>query len=147
MSSSKSFAIPLSFIGIMFFSLGFALGINSLLVPVLQGSLGISNAASYLIIAATFIPFLIFGYPAGLTIKAIGYKKTMSLSFVIFAAAFYLFILSADEKSFPLFLLASFVSGAANAYLVSVSGLDASSIRIFYSLVRYSGKSWWSVFI
>lgn len=41
------------------FSLGFALGINSLLVPVLQGSLGISNAASYLIIAATFIPFLI----------------------------------------------------------------------------------------
>lgn len=83
----------------------------------LQGSLGISNAASYLIIAATFIPFLVFGYPAGLTIKAIGYKKTMSLSFVIFAAAFYLFILSADEKSFPLFLLASFVSGAANAYL------------------------------
>ena len=109
MQPTKSFAIPLSFIGIMFFSLGFALGINSLLVPVLQGSLGISNAASYLIIAATFIPFLIFGYPAGLTIKAIGYKKTMSLSFVIFAAAFYLFILSADEKSFPLFLLASFV--------------------------------------
>ena len=70
MQPTKSFAIPLSFIGIMFFSLGFALGINSLLVPVLQGSLGISNAASYLIIAATFIPFLIFGYPAGLTIKA-----------------------------------------------------------------------------
>jgi MFS transporter, FHS family, L-fucose permease len=110
MQPTKSFAIPLSFIGIMFFSLGFALGINSLLVPVLQGSLGISNAASYLIIAATFIPFLIFGYPAGLTIKAIGYKKTMSLSFVIFAAAFYLFILSADEKSFPLFLLASIVT-------------------------------------
>ena len=112
-----NFAIPLSFIGIMFFAIGFALGINSLLVPVLQSSLGISNAASYLIIAATFIPFLIFGYPAGLTIKAIGYKKTMSLSFFIFAAAFYLFILSANEKSFSLFLLASFVSGAANAYL------------------------------
>ena len=112
-----NFAIPLSFIGIMFFAIGFALGINSLLVPVLQSSLGISNAASYLIIAATFIPFLVFGYPAGLTIKAIGYKKTMSLSFFIFAAAFYLFILSANEKSFSLFLLASFVSGAANAYL------------------------------
>ena len=118
MSQQKTnFAIPLSFIGIMFFAIGFALGINSLLVPVLQSSLGISNAASYLIIAATFIPFLVFGYPAGLTIKAIGYKKTMSLSFFIFAAAFYLFILSANEKSFSLFLLASFVSGAANAYL------------------------------
>lgn len=99
MSQEKTnFMIPLSFIGIMFFAIGFALGINSLLVPVLQGSLGISNAASYLIIAATFIPFLVFGYPAGLTIKAIGYKKTMSLSFFIFAAAFYLFILRPTKR-------------------------------------------------
>lgn len=90
MTSNNKTMIPLAFIGIMFFAIGFALGINSLLVPVLQGSLNISNAASYLIIAATFIPFLLFGYPAGLTIKAIGYKKTMSLSFFIFAVAFYL---------------------------------------------------------
>lgn len=83
--NTKSFVLPLTFIGIMFFAIGFALGINSLLVPVLQKSLGISNTASYLIIAATFIPFLVFGYPAGLTIKAIGYKRTMSLSFFIFA--------------------------------------------------------------
>ena len=55
MQPTKSFAIPLSFIGIMFFSLGFALGINSLLVPVLQGSLGISNAASYLILSLIHI--------------------------------------------------------------------------------------------
>ncbi|MEG1580595.1 MAG: glucose/galactose MFS transporter [Bacteroidaceae bacterium] len=117
MSNNKSFAIPLAFIGIMFFAIGFALGINSVLVPVLQGSLNISSAASYLIIAATFIPFLVFGYPAGMTIKAIGYKKTMALSFVIFAIAFGLFIFSAQERSFSLFLFASFISGAANAYL------------------------------
>lgn len=82
MTSNNKTLIPLAFIGIMFFAIGFALGINSLLVPVLQSSLNISNAASYLIIAATFIPFLLFGYPAGLTIKAIGYKKTMSVSFL-----------------------------------------------------------------
>lgn len=115
--NTQNFVLPLTFIGIMFFAIGFALGINSLLVPVLQKSLGISNTASYLIIAATFIPFLVFGYPAGLTIKAIGYKRTMSLSFFIFAVAFYLFILSAAQESFTLFLLASFISGAANAYL------------------------------
>ena len=67
--NTKSFVLPLAFIGVMFFSLGFALGINSVLVPVLKGSLEISSAESYLIIAATFIPFLIFGYPAGLTIQ------------------------------------------------------------------------------
>ena len=146
-----SFAIPLTFIGVMFFALGFALGINSLLVPVLQKSLGISNAASYLIIAATFIPFLIFGYPAGLTIKAIGYKKTMSLSFLIFAVAFYLFILSAAERSFPLFLLASFVSGAANAYLqasvnpyITILGpLESAAKRI--SMMGICNKLAWPI--
>ena len=34
--NTKSFVLPLTFIGIMFFAIGFALGINSLLVPVLQ---------------------------------------------------------------------------------------------------------------
>ena len=32
--NTKSFVLPLTFIGIMFFAIGFALGINSLLVPV-----------------------------------------------------------------------------------------------------------------
>lgn len=135
----------------MFFSIGFALGINSLLVPVLQSSLKISNAASYLIIAATFIPFLLFGYPAGLTIKAIGYKKTMSLSFFIFAAAFYLFILSANKESFKLFLLASFVSGAANAYLqasvnpyITILGpLESAAKRI--SIMGICNKLAWPI--
>lgn len=114
--NTKSFVLPLTFIGIMFFAL--VLHSESIIIsPGITKSLGISNTASYLIIAATFIPFLVFGYPAGLTIKAIGYKRTMSLSFFIFAIAFYLFILSADQESFTLFLLASFISGAAKANL------------------------------
>ena len=56
-------------------------------------------------------------YPASLTIAKIGYKRTMALSFLIFAVAFVLFVLSAKQESFMLFLVASFVSGAANAYL------------------------------
>lgn len=100
---SKNFALPLAFIGIMFFAIGFALGINSVLIPVLQGSLGITSAESYLIIAATFVPFLIFGYPASMTIKAIGYKHTMALSFAMFAVAFGLYIPSASQRVFLFF--------------------------------------------
>lgn len=151
MTSNNKTLIPLAFIGIMFFAIGFALGINSLLVPVLQSSLNISNAASYLIIAATFIPFLLFGYPAGLTIKAIGYKKTMSVSFFIFAVAFYLFILSANDGSFTLFLLASFVSGAGNAYLqasvnpyITILGpLESAAKRI--SIMGICNKLAWPI--
>ncbi|GET44725.1 MAG: glucose/galactose MFS transporter [Capnocytophaga felis] len=113
-NSSKSFIVPLAFIGLMFFSIGFALGINSYLIPVLKGTLDISSAGSYMLLAATFIPFLIFGYPASMLIKKIGYKKTMAFSFLLFAIAFGIF---ATATNFYIFLVASFVSGAANAYL------------------------------
>lgn len=118
MSQQKTnFAIPLTFVGMMFFAIGFALGINSFLIPVLKGTLSLPSGVAYLLLAATFVPFLIFGYPASKTIAKIGYKRTMALSFLIFAAAFVLFVFSAKQESFILFLLASFISGAGNAYL------------------------------
>lgn len=111
-------AVALGFVGIMFFAIGFALGINSFLLPVLQDSLsGSAFFNEYYILAATFLPFIIFGYPASMTIKAIGYKKTMALSFAFFAVAFLLFIPAANSMNFSMFLLASFVSGTANTFL------------------------------
>ncbi|RIH66855.1 glucose/galactose MFS transporter [Mariniphaga sediminis] len=101
----------------MFFAIGFALGINSYLVPLLNKALQISSGQSYLVIAATFSAFLIFSYPASMVIKRIGYKNTMALSFLMFALGFYLFIPSAELESLPLFLLASFISGMGNAFL------------------------------
>lgn len=112
-----SIAIALAFVGVMFFAIGFALGINSFLIPVLQSSLNVSSGVSYLILTATFSTFIIFGYPASLTIAKIGYKRTMSLSFLFFAMGFGLYILSANHESFGLFLLASFVSGTGNTFL------------------------------
>ncbi|MDQ2178141.1 glucose/galactose MFS transporter [Marinifilum sp. D714] len=116
-SGTKKFMIPLIVVGVMFFAIGFALGINSYIVPLLNKTLGISSAESYLVIAATFSAFLIFGYPASLVIGKIGYKKTMALSFLMFALGFYLFIPSAQIESLPLFLLASFISGMGNTFL------------------------------
>jgi len=113
----KGFVLPLVIIGVMFFAIGFALGINSYLIPLLNKALNISSGESYLVLAATFSAFLIFGYPASLVIGKIGYKKTMALSFIMFAVGFYLFIPSAKMESLPLFLLASFISGMGNAFL------------------------------
>lgn len=115
--NKKSIPVALAFVGLMFFSLGFALGINSYLIPVLKGSLDISSSVSYLLIAATFVPFLIFGYPSSMLIKKIGYKGTMAVSYALFALAFGAYILSAHETSLTLFLVASFISGTANTVL------------------------------
>lgn len=152
MTQNKSnFAIPLAFVGMMFFAIGFALGINSFLVPVLKQELSISAGLSYLIIAVTFLPFLIFGYPASMTIKTIGYKRTMALSFLMFAIAFGLFIPAASKSSFVLFLLASFISGAANAYLqasvnpyITILGpLESAAKRI--SIMGICNKLAWPI--
>ena len=113
----NKFIVPMVFLAFMFFTCGFALGINSLLVPVLKVSLSVSSMEAYMLIGATFLPFLIFGYPAGLLISKIGYKRTMASAFAMFAIAFGVFILSAEAKSFVIFLLASFICGMANTFL------------------------------
>ena len=113
----NKFTVPMVFLAFMFFTCGFALGINSLLVPVLKVSLSVSSMEAYMLIGATFLPFLIFGYPAGLLISKIGYKRTMASAFAMFAIAFGVFILSAEAKSFVIFLLASFICGMANTFL------------------------------
>lgn len=81
-SASKGYLFPLVVIGVLFFMIGFALGINGLIIPFLRTALDLTTAESYLVLAATFSTFVIFGYPCGLIIKAIGYKKTMILSFL-----------------------------------------------------------------
>ncbi|MBS2213328.1 glucose/galactose MFS transporter [Carboxylicivirga mesophila] len=113
----KSFLVPITIIGLMFFAIGFALGINSYLIPLLNSALEISSTESYLVLAATFSAFLLFGYPASLVIGKIGYKNTMALSFLMFAVGFYLFIPSANNESLALFLVASFISGMGNTFL------------------------------
>lgn len=118
MQNNKSYIIPLSLIGLFFFAIGFAFGINGFLTPVLKGSLtNISTFQANLLIVVNFIPFLIFSYPAALCIKAIGYKRTMAVSFILFAIAFGLFVPATSMQSIWFFLVACFISGIANTIL------------------------------
>lgn len=117
MSKEQKYLIPLIIIGFLFFTVGFALGLNEYLVPLLKKSLNITSGVSYLLIACTFSAFIFFSYPAELMIGKIGYKKTMSISFFIFALGFILFVPSAKNMNLVLFLLASFICGTGNAVL------------------------------
>ena len=151
MKEQKNFLIPMAFIGLMFFTCGFALGINSLLVPVLKVSLQVTSMKAYMLIGATFLPFLIFGYPAGMLISKIGYKHTMASAFAMFSLAFVVFILSAKEESFVLFLVASFFCGAANTFLqaainpyVTILGPTESAARRI-SIMGMINKLAWPV--
>lgn len=134
----NKYIIPLAFIGMMFFTVGFATGINGYFVPFLESNLHLSSAQSYLVIAATFAAFLVFSFPASSIIGKIGYKRTMSLSFFLFALAFFLFIPAARLESFAMYLLACFLSGTANTilqaainpYVTILGPIDSAARRI-----------------
>lgn len=138
MAGDRKYVIPLCFIGMMFFTVGFATGINGYFVPFLENNLHLTSSQSYLVIAATFIAFLVFSFPASTIIGRIGYKKTMALSFFLFALAFALFIPAARLASFALYLLACFLSGVANTilqaainpYVTILGPIDSAARRI-----------------
>lgn len=108
------------FFGILFFLIGFALGINAYLIPMLKEVFNLSSIESYYVLAASYAAFVLFGYPSGKIILRFGYKKSMFISFILFCVGFFLFIPSNSEKSFVLFLLASFISGMGNTLLQAV---------------------------
>ena len=118
--------------------MGFALGINTYLIPFLRGALELSTAASYLVMAATFSSFAIFGIPSGYIIQKIGYKRGIGLSFIIMALGMALFVPSAKMNSFPLFLFALFVGGigqtllqtSMNPYVVILGPPESAARRI-----------------
>ena len=143
--------IALAICGLFFFSIGFALGINGVLTPVLKGELGVSAVAANLLMACSFVPFLILGYPATWCISKIGYKSTMVLSFVLFALAFALFIPAAKLGSLIYFLIASFISGSANAvlqacvnpYITILGPLESAAKRT--SIMGICNKIAWAI--
>lgn len=114
---NKNYFKPLIIVGLLFFVLGFAVGINNILIPFLRQAFGLTTTSSYLVMAATYTAFVVFGYPSGLIIRKIGYKKAIGVSFFIFAAGMYLFIPAAQQTSFSLFLFALFVGGLGNTLL------------------------------
>src|SRR5690554_538843 len=120
-SNNSKYLFPLVIIGVAFFIIGFGVGINGIMVPILEGAFSLSKGMSYLVLTATFSAFLIFGRPAGTLIQKIGYKKSMVIALLIMGLGMLLFIPSANMSSsmagFYMFLTASFIGGIGNTIL------------------------------
>jgi fucose permease len=116
-----NYLLPLVIIGFAFFIIGFGVGINGIMIPILEGTFSLNKSMSYLVLTATFSTFLIFGIPAGRTVKKIGYKKSLITALLIMSFGMFLFIVSARMSSsmsgFYMFLIASFIGGIGNTLL------------------------------
>ena len=119
--SKNKFFFPLIITGVAFFVIGFGVGINGIMVPILEDAFSLSKGMSYLVLTSTFSAFLIFGRPSGWVIQKIGYKKSLILSLFIMSLGMLLFIPSAKMGSsmsgFYMFLIAGFIGGMGNTLL------------------------------
>jgi len=154
MSNSSKIKIgpvgPLMIVGVVFFMIGFGVGISGFLTPALRSAFNLSTGQSYLVTAAIFSAFLIFGRPTGWVIKKIGYRRSMMFAFFIMALGMWLFVPSSNAVSFPLFLVALFVGGigntllqgAVNPYITIIGPVDTAAVRM--SLMGIMNKlAWW----
>lgn len=146
----KNYILPLIIIGLIFFVIGFGVGISGFLTPALRSAFDLTTGQSYLVTAAIFSAFVIFGRPTAWVITRIGYRKSMVAAFVIMAIGMALFVPSAKAVSFPLFLIALFVGGigntllqaAVNPYITIVGPIDSAAMRM--SLMGIMNKmAWW----
>ena len=149
-SKFSSYVLPLAIVSILFFVIGFGIGISGFLTPFLQDAFQLSTSESYLVTAAIFSAFVIFGAPAGFIIKKVGYKNGMVIAFFVMALGMILFVPSSNMLSFPLFLLALFIGGigntilqaSVNPYVTIIGSKESAAMRM--SLMGIMNKSaWW----
>ena len=146
----SNYIIPLAIISILFFVIGFGVGISGFLTPFLQDAFDLSTSQSYLVTAAIFSAFVVFGAPAGWIIKKVGYKYGMVIAFFVMALGMVLFVPSSNMLSFPLFLIALFIGGigntilqaSVNPYVTIIGPKESAAMRM--SLMGIMNKSaWW----
>ena len=146
----NTLVIPLLIVGVLFFVIGFGVGISGFLTPFLKDALHLTVTQSYLVTAAIFSAFVVFGTPAGWVIKKVGYKQSIIFSLLIMALGMVLFVPSANMASFPIFLLALFIGGigntllqaAVNPYVTIIGPQESAAMRM--CLMGIMNKlAWW----
>ena len=115
---TQNYLFPLVIMGISFFVIGFGIGINGILVPILEKAFSLSKVVAYLVSSAAFLAALVMGVPVGMLVKKIGYKKNLVAALFVMALGILLFVPSAKMSSsmtgFYMFLFASFISCIGN---------------------------------
>jgi len=150
LKTKNTLIIPMLILGVLYFVIGFAVGISGFLTPFLKDALHLTVTQSYLIPVAIFSAFVIFGAPAGWVVRKTGYKRSMVFSLFIMGLGMVLFVPSADRVSLSTFLMALFVVGigktllqaSVNPYVTIAGSMESAASRM--CLMGIMNKlAWW----
>lgn len=137
-ATAGSVLVPMLFIGLMFFVLGFVTWLNGSLIPFLKLVCGLSNFQALWVTFAFYIAYTVMALPSAAVLGRIGYKRGMSLGLAVMALGALLFIPAAQSRHYGVFLLALFTlaSGmtlmqtAINPYIVCIGPRESAAMRI-----------------
>jgi FHS family L-fucose permease-like MFS transporter len=137
-TNNKKYLLPIILVTSLFFLWGFAYGLLDVLNKHFQETLNITKQRSMLLQAAYFGAYFLIALPAGLFMQKSGYKKGIITGLLLYATGAVLFYPSAQNASFPFFLLALFIlaSGltfletAANPYITVLGKPETSEFRL-----------------
>ena len=92
MKKKNSTLFPLILVTSLFFLWGFAHNLDPVLIPHLKKSFTLTSVQGTLVDSAVFIAYFLMAIPAGMIMKAFGYKKGIIIGLLIFATGAFLFI-------------------------------------------------------
>ena len=119
--SKNKYILPFILICTLFFMWAFLHNINGILIPQLKKVCHLTDTQSSLIDLAVYLAYFVMAIPAGLFSHKFGYKKGIIFGLLLYAAGALIFLPAADNRTFPLFLLALFVAASGAAFLETMA--------------------------
>src|SRR5437773_1707395 len=111
-ATNKNYVYIISVLGLLFFMLGFITWLNGTLIQFLKLVCQLKgDVQPFFVTFAWYMSALAFAAPSSFIIKKIGYKKGLSLGWLIMAVGSAIFIPAANSRTFGLFLVALFTQG------------------------------------
>ena len=139
--SKKTGVYAVVLITSLFFLWGFALNLNSILVPHLKKACQLTDLQSAFVDSAFYIAYFVVAIPAGLFMQKFGYKKGIVFGLSLFAIGAFMFYPAAETRLYGFFLFALFIiaSGcgfletAANPYINNLGDPKDANWRINFA--------------
>ena len=137
-TAGQGVLLPMLFIGLMFFILGFVTWLNGSLIPFLKIVCELNNFQALWVAFAFYIAYTVMALPSAAILARIGYKKGMTAALGVMAIGALAFIPAAKSGQYAIFLLALFTlaSGmtlmqtAINPYIVCIGSRESAAMRI-----------------
>ncbi len=119
-SEKKSYLIPIIMMIALFGMISFVTGLANPMGVIVKNQFQTSNFMSTLGYFANFIAYAFMGYPAGMMLQKIGYKKTALWAIAVGFIGTGIMFLSGEVGSFAVYLIGAFVAGFSMCMLNTV---------------------------